>query len=202
LAVAPIVIIGHPVSPVVDSPGLGNPIDLSISAKPKPRGLMEALRSGLGGPTRYDVTVVVHNHSTVSLDKIKVYGSAGRKEDNNLAELDLADPGPLPAGQTFSQTVSAVVPAPSFGNVEWSATASGAGPTVTTTASTHHRPTLLIMILMFLIIDIGLLVTRLLVRRHARRAQRAERTDGRRGTARDEGDPIDVDSRELVDSLS
>jgi len=201
LAVAPIVITGHPVSPVVDPTGLGNPIDVSISAKPKPHGLVETLRAGLGGPTRYDVTVTVRNHSTVPLTKIKVYGSAGRQSDNNLAELDLDDPGALAPGQTWTQTVSAVVPAPSFGSVDWSVTASGAGPTVTSTSSTRHRPVLLIVIVMLLAVDIAFLLIRLVVRRHATKAaKRLAASDDEGDPPREESDPIDVESRDLVEA--
>jgi hypothetical protein len=201
LAVAPIVITGHPDSPVVDPTGLGNPIDVSISAKPKPHGVIETVRSGLGGPTRYDVTVTVRNHSTVPLTKIKVYGSAGRKSDNNLAELDLDDPGALAPGQTWRQTVSAVVPAPSFGSVDWSVTASGAGPTVTSTSSTRHRPVLLIVIVMLFAADIAFLLIRLLIRRHATKAaKRLAASDDEGQPPREESEPIDVESRDLVDA--
>lgn len=197
IAVAPLVLIGHPVSPVVDPVGLGNPIDVAITATPKPSGFLETFRAGLGGPTRYDVTVTVHNHSSVPLTKIKVYGSAGRKSDDNLAQLDLVDPGALKAGQTWRQTVSVVVPAPSFGSVDWSVTASGAGPTVTATSSSRHRPMLLIVIVMILAADIAFLLIRMLIRRHATQDARraAEDDDG----LREPGEPIDVDSRELVD---
>ncbi|MCU1392688.1 MAG: hypothetical protein JWM34_1116 [Ilumatobacteraceae bacterium] len=196
-AVTPIVITGQPVSPVVDSPTLGNPIDLSIEAHPHPRGVLETLRSGLGGPTRYDVTVSVKNHSNVPLGKIQLYGSAGSRSDDNLAALDLAVPGLIAPGQTWHQTVSAVVPAPSFGSVTWSVTASGGGPTITSTSSTRHRQILLIVIVLLLAADVGFLLIRVLVRRHARKA--ADADAGRDGST-EEGDPIDVDSRELADA--
>ncbi|MCU1366476.1 MAG: hypothetical protein JWN39_2115 [Ilumatobacteraceae bacterium] len=197
IAVAPLVIIGHPISPTVDPTGLGNPIDVAINATPKPRGLVETARSGLGGPTRYDVTVTVHNHSAVPLTKIKVYGSAGRQSDNNLAQLDLDDPGALAAGQTWHQTVSVVVPAPSFGTLDWTVTASGVGPTVTSTSTTKHRPMLLIVIVMLLAADIAFLLVRMLIRRHATKDAEQERDVT--AASLDGNDPIDVDSRELVD---
>ena len=49
LAVAPIVITGHPVGPIIDPPTLDGLIELTITAREAPSGLMPALRSQLGG---------------------------------------------------------------------------------------------------------------------------------------------------------
>jgi hypothetical protein len=186
IAVVPITLRDHPVSPVVGGPDLNGPfVAVSISAHTKQAGLFAGIRPSLGGPLTYEVTVTVKNLMPEALHQVRLTGSVGRNADDNLSELALGDPGIIDVGQTWSRTVPVVVPAPSFGGVEWRVTASGAGPTVSATTHTRHRPLLLMVVLMLLIIDIGLLLMRLAIRR---RIARAERADALRG---EPGEPLD-----------
>lgn len=170
IAVAPIVITGHPVGPVVDAATLLDPLQVTVSAEEAPDGLFAGLRSGLGGPTTYEVSVTVRNTSTVPLNNVRIAGSVGRNPDENLATLDLVDPGAIGAGQTWKATVTAVLPAPSFNRVQWRVAVSGAGPTVNAAASTRHRPMLLIVLVMLLVLDLALIALRFAVRRRVARA--------------------------------
>lgn len=176
VALAPIVVIGHPVGPLVDPPAIGDVVAVSISAREMPNGAIDALRSGLGGRTNYQVTVRVKNLANTPLKQVSVSASAGRSaSDDSLVSLDLEDPGLLGVGQTWQQTVSVSIPAPAFGTTEWRAVVSGAGPTVVTAITTKHKPWLLFVLVMVLVINISLLLIRWRVRRRAaRRAQAVE----------------------------
>ncbi len=165
LAVAPIVITGHPVGPIIDPPTLDGLIELTITAREAPSGLMPALRSQLGGPTTYEVTVAVRNRSAMTLQNVKVAGSAGRSAEGDLAILELGTPGAIQGGQTWRETVTVRLPAPSFGSVNWRADASGAGPTVTTTLVTEHRPVLLWLLVAVLVVMIAVVLIRMRIRR-------------------------------------
>lgn len=167
IAVAPISLIGHPVAPVVDSPGLDDPLVVSISAQSAPRGVVEPVRFSLGGPGTYDVTVTVKNRSTVRLSHVTVAGSVGRNAGSDLATLELDDPGELDPGESWQQVVSAEVPAPTFGKFVWRVAVSGAGPTITATDTTQHRPLLLLLLAMLLVLDVSLLAIRFAMRRRA-----------------------------------
>lgn len=201
VAVTPITIIGHPIGPVVDPPQLGTPLAVTISAEPSSRGLLELVRPSLGGPATYDVTVTVKNTSMVPFSYVRVSGSVGRNPSDNLAMLKLSDPGLIGPGQTWQEIVSAVVPAPSFGNVQWRVAVSGAGPTVDATESTHYRPLLLIVLAMFLVADIFLLIIRGMVRRRNKRAAIDESAASPTfdGSSFDQ-DADAVEPRNLVDS--
>ena len=189
IALAPLVITGHPVGPVVDPPVGGPLVSVSVSTREAPEGALDALRSQLGGPTTYEVTVTVRNRTTSPLKQVRLSGSAGRGSDDNIATLVLDDPGLIAVGQTWQQTVIAKVPAPSFGAVTWRVAASGAGPAVVTTKSTRHRPTLLVVLALVVVLNLGLLAIRWRVRRRVARA-------ARRAAAH--SDVIDVDGAETV----
>ena len=200
VAVTPIIIIGHAVGPVVDPPGLGTPLVVSISAQPAARGLFELIRPSLGGPATYDVTVTVKNTSTAPFSSVRVSGSAGRNPSDNLVTLTLSDPGLIGPGQTWQEVVPAVLPAPSFGTVQWRVVVAGAGPTVRATESTHYRPVLLIVLALLLVADIFMLITRRLVRRRREReAAKDSETHGRNGGAVPvDQQAEDSDQRDLV----
>lgn len=167
IAVVPLALIGHPVAPVVDSPGLDDPLVVSISARAAPLGVIEPVRFSLGGPGTYSVTVTVRNRSTVRLSHVALVGSVGRNADDHLATFDLDDPGVIDPGESWQQVVSAKVPAPTFGNFVWRVTVSGAGPTITATDTTQHRPLLLLVLVMLLVVDVSMLAIRFAVRRRA-----------------------------------
>ena len=89
-----------------------------------------------------------------------------------MATLTFDDPGLLAPGRSWQQVVNAKVPGPSFGSLEWQVVASGAGPTVTASGTTAQRPTLLIVVILFLVADVFLLAIRFLVRRRQRSPSR------------------------------
>lgn len=167
-ATAPIEIIGHPVAPVVDGPTVKDPLEVTIEAVAAPPGVFERARSSIGGPTQYRVKVTVTNRSTVPYRQIALAGTAVRDNDQ-LATLPLADAGEIKPGQTWEQIVTAEVPGPALGAIEWRVTVSGAGPTVSATDTTRQRPLLLILLVAFLVIDVFVLAIRFVMRRRSRR---------------------------------
>lgn len=172
VAIAPINLIGHPIDPVVGGPRLDAPlVAVSISARARPRGLMGWVGANLGGRVSYEVTVTVTNLTTEPLRQLQLFGSVGRSDDHQLATLALDDSIEIGPGQTWKQVVRAEVPAPSVSNVEWQVVASRAGPTITATSSTRHRPVLLMILAMVLVVDLAVLVIRYRMRRRAARAK-------------------------------
>jgi hypothetical protein len=170
IALTPFVITGHPVAPLQDPPQIGDVVAVSISAKEAPDGAWDALRSGLGGKTTYQVTVRVKNVATTPLKNVVLSASAGRSAaDDSLVDLDMADPGLLGVGQTWEQTKIVVVPAPVFGKTEWRVAVAGAGRTVIATGTTVHRPVLLLALAVLIVINLGAVLIRSRMRRHAQR---------------------------------
>ena len=172
IAISPIELIGHPVEPVIESPGFSDAVDVSISAVAAPDGLFDEARTSLGGPATYEVTVTVKNRSTVPFSAVSLAGTVGRGGDQ-LATIALDDPGQIAPGRTWQQVVTAEVPGPSFGDLAWQVDVFGAGPTVTAVETTEQRPTLLIVLVLVLVADVFLLVIRFMVRRRAARAAKA-----------------------------
>lgn len=171
LAVAPLVIVGHPVAPTVGPAGFVQPLVVEVSAEKAPAGISAQLRSSAAGATSYSVVVRVRNRSSQPVARVVLAGSVGRDPDEDLAILDLDDPGTIKPGQTWQEKVQTELPSPVWGEVVWQATASGAGPSVTATTTTTHRPALLIVLIVVLIVDILLLLARLILRLRRRAAQ-------------------------------
>ena len=170
VAVTPIVLIGHPIGPLVDPTVFGDLVAVSIVARETPKGALDALRSALGGRTSYSVTVRVKNLATTPLKQVSVSASAGRSAaDDSLVSLELEEPGLIGVGQTWQQTVAVVIPSPAFGSTEWRAAVSGAGQTVVGTSTTKHRPWLLIVLVMVVVLNTSLLIIRWRMRRRAAR---------------------------------
>ena len=166
IATTPIVVTGHPVGPLVDPPIIGDVVAVSITAREAPTGAFDALKSGVGGRTTYQVTLRVKNLATTPLKQVNVSASVGRSaSDDSLASLDFEDPGVVGVGQTWQQTVMVVLPAPSFGSTEWRAAVSGAGPTVIGTKTTQHRPWLLIILVLVVVFNVWLILIRWRMRR-------------------------------------
>ncbi|MGB8862022.1 MAG: hypothetical protein WCC60_22390 [Ilumatobacteraceae bacterium] len=201
IAFAPITLIGHPVEPVVDRPGPAQPLDVSISARPAAQGFVQGVRTSLGGPATYEVTVTVKNSSPAAFSKVALDGAVSRDGDQ-LSGLALDDPGEIAPGRTWQQVVTAEVPGPSFGDLHWTVDVSGAGPVVTAAETTTQRPTLLILLVLFLVADVFVLLIRFVVRRRARR-QRAAGDAGAAaaGEATVVGEASEAD-RELATSSS
>lgn len=167
LAVAPLVIIGHPVAPTVGPAGFVQPLVVEITAEKADVGISDRLRSSAAGATLHDVTVTVRNRSTLPVDQVVLSGSGGRDASDDLVVLGLDDPGTIQPGQTWEATIEAELPSPVWGDYVWQATASGAGPSVTATTTTTHRPWLLIVLIVVLIVDLLILAVRLIL--HFRR---------------------------------
>jgi len=167
IAIAPITLIGHPVAPVVETPGQQGALAVTITARNASPGLFAAARASMGGPAQYEVTVTVKNTSTAPVAAVSLAGSVGRSNDQ-LATLAFDDPGLLAPGRSWQQVVTTKVPGPSFGSLKWEVAASGAGPTVTAIGTTTQRPTLLIVIVLFLVADVFLLAIRFRIRRRQR----------------------------------
>jgi len=164
-ALVPIDIVGHPGGPVVDAPG-GTLIDMSVSAERADAGVSDAVRSWLGGPVAYDVTVEVVNLTLSRLDDVVVYGSAGRSGGKDVAGFAMK-PGPIEGGRTWSGVVRVELPAPTIGAYDWHATASGAGPVVNASSSSKQVPWLLFVVIALLVGDLIFVVVRFLKRRRA-----------------------------------
>jgi len=171
IAIAPITLIGHPVAPVVETPGQQGALDVSINANAASPGVVAKARASMGGPATYEVTVTLKNTSTVRVAAVSLAGSVGRGGDQ-LAELTFDDPGTIEPGRTWQQVVTTKVPGPSLGTLQWRVDASGAGPTVSAASTTAQRPTLLIVIVLFLVADVFILAIRFLMRRHRRTLSR------------------------------
>ena len=169
VAVAPIELIGHPTGPIVLPKG-GPRLDVSVRASKAARGLLAGLRSAVGGPTAYDVTVTVRNPTSLQVEHVAVAASAhGSRGD--VDALDLPEIGALGPGESWARTVRSTVPAPVVGTFRWVATASGAGPAVSATTQTRSRPFLLVLIVAVLLADVMAIVWRRAVRRQAAAAE-------------------------------
>lgn len=163
VAITPIELIGHPVGPVVGAEAR-EPLVVSVSARRSPRGSVDALRALLGGPTTYAVTVSVSNRSTETLERVAVTGSAMRGGDD-VATLDLPDPGPIQPGQTWRRVVRTTIPAPVLGTFRWQVTASGAGSGAHAEAPTSDLPVALIVLALVFGVDIAAIAWRRIRRR-------------------------------------
>ena len=168
IAVTSFVVTDHPLGPLRDPDVVGDLFSVTISARTAATGALDAIRAEMGGPTTYEVTVRVTNTTTTPLRQVRVSGSVGPNTQESLTTLELDDPGLIGVGQTWEQTVIAVVPAPSFGTYQWQVAVSGAGPTVVATSTSSHRPWLLIVLVMVIAINLCLVFLRFWARRRAR----------------------------------
>ena len=195
VAVTPISVIGHPVGPVIGGPDVNAPlVAVTIAATPVPHGLLGWVKSNLGGSVPYDVTVSVRNISTEALHHVTVFGSAGLHPDDAFATLEFDSPDEILPGQTWTQVVSAEVPAPSLSTIHWQVVASRAGPWVTADLTTRHRPMLLMIVAMLLVIDLAFLLIRKRMRRRAAREWRVLTADN--------DDRVEGNAPELADAGS
>lgn len=153
IAFAPIEIVDHAIGPVVagavDAP---LSVDLEVTRR---NSFLGGLRSALGGPTTYAVTVVVRNRVGEALNDVKLSARASRLGNEQAQLVRFAVPKSLPANAMWTDTKTVTVPAPSLGGVDWTLTASGAGPTTIERATTSHRPLLFYVFAAVLLADIG-----------------------------------------------
>ena len=169
VAYAPINLIGHPTAPLTPPEDLKDPLDVSVVAAPTPAGLMTRLRSSAGGATKYDIEVTVTNRSSATFSNVRVSGSGGRNPGEELVGIDIGDPGKLEPGQTWTGSATSELPALTLGEVEWRATASGAGSPTTSTANTDGTPWLLWTLAVVLVLDLVILLVRFVMRMDRKR---------------------------------
>jgi hypothetical protein len=169
MAITPFEVVGHPVGPLQDPAVVANLFSATVTARNRSSGALDAIRSEMGGPATYEVTVRVTNTTTTPLRQIRLSGSAGRNPEERSTTLELDTPSVIGVGQTWEQTVTAVIPAPSFGTFTWEVAVSGAGPTMVATSTTTHRPWLLIVLVMLIAINICVVILRVFARRRHRR---------------------------------
>ncbi len=164
VAVAPFVLVGHPVADVVGGNTTVQAIGVAITANPAEASFGQTLRTSLGGATTYDVAIRVTNRATFEVENIAVAATFTRGWSDDTRSIEVPDPGSLAPGQTWTETVQAEVPALTFGDVTWQATASGQGPSVTATETTSSQPILLYVLVAILAIDLLILAWRLIAR--------------------------------------
>jgi hypothetical protein len=167
VAFAPIEIAGVPVGPLVE-PTAAQPVALTVRVERADVGLVGSLRSALGGPMPFDVTVKVRNRSAFAYPKLVVAGSVGRGRTHDTAAITFESPASLAPGGAWTQTVRAVLPAPSVGKFVWSVSASGAGPTVRDEVVVRRLPLLFVIVVVLFVVVVLAIVWR-------RVRQRAER---------------------------
>ncbi len=172
VATAPIELIGHPVGPVVGS-GSGQSLTVTVDARRDSQGVVSSLRSALGGPTTYDVTVRVQNVSTATADAVTLDSVVTGRGSRDLVDLGEVAVPSLAPGETWQQNMSARVPAPVFGTIAFESSASGAGPAVASIASATYIPYLLIVLLVVFVIDNAAMAWLWISRRRQRRTQAA-----------------------------
>ena len=172
IALTPITIIGHPVGPLVGPATIGELVGVSIHASQSPTSFWGNFRPNLGGATPFDVTVSIHNTSTATLHNLDVNAAVGHGDTDYVADITFGRPDAVAPGQTWKQTVRTVVKSPAIGTLRWRVAVSGAGPTVTANQTMRRKPVLLMVACLIIIGAIFVLIIRLLISRHVRRAER------------------------------
>lgn len=170
VAVAAIELVGVPVGPLVGE-AADSPVRVSLGARRATGGLIGSVRAALGGPTTYEVTVLVHNRSAETLDDLALAGATTRG-GGDVGALDLPSPGTLEPGATWEQVVRSTLPAPVVGTFRWEVTASGAGPTAHAELARGVRPIWLFVLALVFVLDLGAIIWRRLGRRRTRRSRR------------------------------
>ncbi|MEY4175190.1 MAG: hypothetical protein RI900_2355 [Actinomycetota bacterium] len=169
VATVPIRLAGQPSGPVVDPAPIDDAIGLTIQAHTATDGFLDWARGAIGGSARYSITVEVANRTTATLRNVRLFGSVGRGTTDELAPIDVPNPGPIAPGATWTDTVYAEVPAPSVGTFRFRMTAAGAGASVDASVTERHSTPLLLGVLAVLVLDLVVIVVRRLDRRRRRR---------------------------------
>lgn len=164
VAYASIAIAGVPVGPVVGAV-VEAPLALDVTVHRAHAGILAWLRSSLGGPTAYDVTVVLRNTSPEDLPGIRLLAKAGRSAHDQARIIEIAAPPVLAVGRSWTHTQRVTMAAPVIGRLVWVVSAAGAGPPVSDQAASRHVPLLLLL----LIASVAGVVTSMVVRWARRR---------------------------------
>ncbi|HEX4866589.1 MAG TPA: hypothetical protein VFV32_03085 [Acidimicrobiales bacterium] len=177
VAAVPINLLDHPVGPVT-GPETLPPVEVRVGAAKDPGGLLERLRSTLGGATTYAVTVSVRNPTTIELANLVLTGSAGRP-DRDTVDLDLGPVGVLAPGQTWTDTIRVDLPSPVVGEYRFDVTASGAGASVRASSRDRSVPMGLVVLSVVFVADVGAIAWRRLADRRRSSAAGSDRARGR-----------------------
>lgn len=172
IAVAPVTLVGHPVADVEGGTEFVQALAVDIDATESDVGVGDGIRSSLGGPTAYDVTVEVRNQATFVVDDVRATASFNRLRYDDVRNVVIENPGTLQPGEVWTQTVQVEIPSLTFGDVEWRIDATGAGPPVTAVETTVKQPILLYVVGLLLLADLLFLLWRFVARRLRRRGSR------------------------------
>jgi hypothetical protein len=171
-AFAPIEILGFPTAPVVGNT-FESPLAVSMRVRKATQGLFGWVKSSLGGPTTYDLTVVVRNTSAEDVSGVRLTGRVGRTADDQARLVRITPPDVLPAGKSWTHTEEVTLAAPVAGRFVWNVTAAGAGPVARDQVAVHHWPLLLILMILVLVGDVAMMIGRRIEgRRQEARAKR------------------------------
>jgi hypothetical protein len=166
VAFAPITIVDMPSGPVV-----GNvfepPLTLDLRVRRAPEGLLSRIRSSLGGPTAYELTVVVRNKTAEDLRGVRLIARAGRHATDQARIVNLEAPDVLSASQSWTHVQRVTLAAPVVGRFVWTVSASGVGGAVRAEAVSNHTPFLLLLIILIIAADVAVILGRRLRRRRA-----------------------------------
>jgi hypothetical protein len=164
VALARVELAGVPVGPVVDPRGTP-PVDVTVAARRSHAGSVAALRSALGGPTRYRVNVRVRNRTEAALANLAVTGSAGRGRTDELSTFRLPSPGVLQPDELWEHEALVTLPAPAIGSYSIRVLVSGAGPPVSSEALVRRLPMVLLAAAVILVLDLAAMAWRVRSRR-------------------------------------
>ncbi|MBV8690431.1 MAG: hypothetical protein JOY57_02135 [Actinobacteria bacterium] len=168
IAYASITLLGVAVGPVV-SPADFSAVTLTMKVARVKRGAGAAVRSSLGGPTTYVVTVVVRNTSVESLTGVRLYGRAGRSQTDQTRTLEFPAVPSIGAGQSWTHRVEVRTPAPHLGRFYWEVSVSGGGRPIHVESVTRDTPWLLILMVAIVVGDLAMMLARRIKRRGLRR---------------------------------
>lgn len=177
VAVVPITIAGHPVADVVEPSEFVQPLVTEIDAVFIPGGVADRLRSSLGGPLRYEVTVTVRNTATYTVEDVLATARFIRTRYTDERSITIDDPGALAAGASWEDVVEVEVPALTIGDVLWRLEVSGTGAPVIAEDATTYQPVALYVVAAVLILDAIILLWRAARRRRRRKNARKRPPD-------------------------
>ncbi len=164
VAATPITIVGHPTTQPVAPTGFVQPLTVDVKVEPAEAGLMDGIRSSVGGPKTYTVDVSVKNRSNTAVRNVRLSGQVGRTPTEELAAIDADHIEVIEPGQTVTQLLDVELPSLSLGEAQWRVTASGVGPSITATDTSSRSAWLLWVLVVVLAVDVLILAVRLLMR--------------------------------------
>lgn len=147
---APVTITGFPTAPVVGNT-FEAPLVVNVAVKRAHRGFFPLLRSWLGGPTQYRVTVSILNKSADDVGPVVVNARAGRGRTDQARVIDIKPPDVIAAGETWRTSQVVSLAAPVVGRFYWEVTASATGPAAHGEVVTRHVPWLLVVMTLVLV---------------------------------------------------